>query len=1023
MRCLPLAYSKPRYARSDSGCTDHCEYFGNVSGSPSHVITYKCDGDRNIRGASSYAPNSPRAPPGKAPRLSVASNDPYPLLSAGTVGVVVVATDVEATLQASVIVARGLDGSSAKTWRIRSGHRTGGPQGPVVVEAQEETIAGLQSAAPEIRDYLEGFDVVFVLDTLVGPSLLKEHVYGVDRQQRGEWADLRRLCALFLPERPPQELLKHPRGRAGVTPNEAAAAASEVVKEVVEAVVRGGVRDGVWLLLELTDYLGRAGVADLRALSKAARHPALRGPHRPPEVRPTLQPPAVADAKRFIRSVVGATRVTPSQAPSVAGTPSDPAVCPIPTGMIARGFAEITAASPEGHGVQHRPQQQGYAEFVAEALCDGGAFAVEAGTGTGKTRGYLLPACEFLLANPGWRIVVATTTRNLQAQVVEELDRLRALRRYEHLRVLSLHGKSHYVCTRHLLRTYGELFVAGEGHRQERLAWLHLCSRSLRTDALLDGASAFYGDLRALKALVGGHRASRACYGKACRKGGLCAYSEQQAAARTTDIVVTNHHKLVHLGADVQHHAVCIVDEADAFPENARSALRKGLRRSSAASATHALSSIRQRSVRFFIRRFREAEWDFALEELFPRLRRIFSLTGRVNKEVLTLDAHLGPRPFPRKRWRALSRVHDIRRCLSSLEAHLAAAADELDAIAATLGKAERRRGDGQVKSDLRARASYLRRVASTVGTTPSGYGEREWLHLAQRDLRGWRLEMLPFVLSAAEPRPLCDFHTVLYTSATLYGGDGTAWLRRELGMSGDFDAERRIPPPFEYPETVRAAVAAYVPKYRYAEPGNDDDQTMRIEAAARTVAIVARELHGRTLVLCTSKSEMVAVAQAARTELAGEGIDVEVQAGDGAQGIERLRSHEGIVLIGVNRYWVGIDVPGPALSAVVVTRLPNANPNDPSVLHRRQHDGGEASAEHSRAMMALRLRQGFGRLIRSSGDRGLFLLLDPRVRNAHIARHSRASPSRSTYSMLRTSRLRPMTSYGGRGEPRRSSP
>lgn len=899
-------------------------------------------------------------------------------------GVVVVAKDVEATLQASVIVARGLDGSSAKTWRIRSGHRTGGPQGPFVVEAQEETIAVLQSAAPEIRDFLEGFDIVFFLDTLVGPSLLKEHVYGVDHQQRGEWADLRRLCALFLPERPPQELLRNPRGRAGVTPNEAAAAASEVVKEVVEAVVRGGVRDGVWLLLELTDVLGHAGITDLQALSKALRYPVLHGSRRPPK----LQPPTLVDAKRFIRSVVGAIVVMPSQEQSALEPPSDSVVRPIPDGAIERGFAALAETVREGRGVQNRPQQREYAEFVAGALYGGGAFAIEAGTGTGKTLGYLVPACEFLLANPGWRVVVATSTRNLQIQVGEELDRVRALQRYEHLRVLSLRGRSHYVCTRHLVRTYEELFVSDEGLLKDKLAWLHLCSRALRMGSLLEGANAFYGDLSALKALVGDHRASRACYGKACRKGNLCAYSAQQAAAMTTDLIITNHHKLVHLSADIQRRAVCIIDEADTFPENARSALRKGLGRSRAASTTRALQITYERSMRFCMRRFKGTEWEFALKELLPRLRKINVMTMRVNKEVRTLDAYLGLQAFPWKRWRSLSRVHDIRRGLVSLEAHIAAVADELDATAAVLEQAERKRGDGHAPSDLRSCASYLRRVADTVGTAPSGYGEAEWLHVAQRDQQGWQLSRLPFVLSSAIPRPLSGFRAVLYTSATLYGGDGTGWLRRELGINGDFDAERRIPPPFEYSKVVRAAVAAYVPEYRY-----DDSQSMRLEVVARTVAVVARQLQGRTLVLCTSKSDMVGVAQAVRTEIAGEGIDVVIQTGDGAQGIERLRSHEGTVLLGVNRYWVGIDVPGPALSAVIVMRLPNAIPNDPTVLHRRQHDGGEASLAHSKAMMALRLRQGFGRLIRSVGDRGLFLLLDPRVLQARYRKTLESLP------------------------------
>jgi ATP-dependent DNA helicase DinG len=218
---------------------------------------------------------------------------------------------------------------------------------------------------------------------------------------------------------------------------------------------------------------------------------------------------------------------------------------------------------------------------------------------------------------------------------------------------------------------------------------------------------------------------------------------------------------------------------------------------------------------------------------------------------------------------------------------------------------------------------------------------------------------------------------TAIMTSATLGPGtdSGFAWLRRQLGID---DADTlRVGSPFDYDRAVKLVLEEAMP-----DPGNPSEY--RREVIARTLRHVL-DNGGRALVLCTSWDFVRSLAADMREPLAEAGIPLLVQ-GEAplAKLLDEKRRDPSSVLIGTDSLWEGIDVPGDALTLLVVTRLPFTNPSHPLTQARLaavKARGGDAFAEHSLPEAVLKFRQGFGRLVRGSQDHGKVVVLDPRVR------------------------------------------
>ncbi len=234
-------------------------------------------------------------------------------------------------------------------------------------------------------------------------------------------------------------------------------------------------------------------------------------------------------------------------------------------------------------GWKPRPAQEQYAAFVADALGGRGAYALEAGTGTGKTFGYLVPAVEYLRKTVGGRVIIATSTKNLQDQIVSgELPALlgppgqRNPLYKNSIRAAVLKGKNCYVCADALARTYDEAFTSADWH--DALAWLYLALRLRDTEGEIEGiapqVAARLGP--ALWKLLRATTADKACRHEASDELPECTYPVHRRRAEAANLIITNHHKLALLPPKVRDNGgICIIDEADRFPDNFRGALSR----------------------------------------------------------------------------------------------------------------------------------------------------------------------------------------------------------------------------------------------------------------------------------------------------------------------------------------------------------------------------------------------------------------------------------------------------------------
>ena len=292
---------------------------------------------------------------------------------------------------------------------------------------------------------------------------------------------------------------------------------------------------------------------------------------------------------------------------------------------------------------------------------------------------------------------------------------------------------------------------------------------------------------------------------------------------------------------------------------------------------------------------------------------------------------------------------------------------------------------DVDLRMELNARARGLQALALVVENL-CRHDQQDSVRWIERGRRGSELRSAPLDVSSclaehvfAEPR------CCILTSATLGPShdESFAWLRSRLGIH---DADTvRFGSPFDYRHNVQVELVESMP-----DPGRDPQGFLRVCTERVRDEVLAHG--GRALVLCTSWAFVRRLAETLRELLAEHGLTLLVQ-GEASvrQLLDRKRAEPTSVLIGTESLWEGIDVPGEALSLLVLTRLPFAQPNHPLTRARLQaiaERGGNPFAEHSLPEAVLKFRQGFGRLVRSARDRGRVVILDPRARTRPYGRH-----------------------------------
>jgi len=618
----------------------------------------------------------------------------------------------------------------------------------------------------------------------------------------------------------------------------------------------------------------------------------------------------------------------------------------------------ILAQSPLPY--EYRPGQLEMAKAVERAFAERRHLIVEAGTGTGKTLAYLLPALR-----TGQRVIVSTGTKALQDQLYfRDIPFLETL--LGDLHVCYMKGRANYLCRRKLFALRDQPVLSGleEIDEYQQVAeWEKTTETGDRAElAGLPETSLLWQKLDA--------RADN-CLGTTCPDYRRCFITEMRRRALESDIIIVNHH-LFFADLAVKREAAAAPD-AGILPEAAAVIFDEAHELEEVASSYFGLSVSNTRFEELardidVLLRGKEgsAGIPIATQQLRERARLFFAglpheADGRhpfSNREEFletSGDLYLGVRSSLRVLETEMERLGEVDEA-PGLGKRVARLRSELEFLLESNANnmvywIERRAfGTAQPADSLQRaapRSSQRAAVRSTLQATPIDVSEL--------------LHELVF-----EPIP-----TVVLTSATLTVQGGFEHLRRRLGLAET--RELVVPSHFRYGEQALLYLPPEMPDPRSPE---------FVSSAARCIERVLNHSRGRAFCLFTSYSQMRALY-----ELLLPVLDYPILLHGSAPRralLDEFRATPNSVLFGTSSFWQGVDVQGEALSCVIIDRLPFAVPSDPVVQARMkaiEENGGKPFFDYQVPEAVLTLKQGFGRLIRSLSDRGVLVLLDPRIR------------------------------------------
>jgi len=620
--------------------------------------------------------------------------------------------------------------------------------------------------------------------------------------------------------------------------------------------------------------------------------------------------------------------------------------------------------SPEGllsgaSNYEYRPEQQRMAREVARALESGEHLVIEAGTGVGKSLAYLIPAA-FHAVRTKCKAVISTHTIALQEQLMyKDIPLVQKLLPIEFEAAL-LKGRHNFLCGTRLDRAISQandLFTSEQRSELERIREWSLTTRNgSLSDFVVQPDPEVWEEVRSEQ---------HVCTQKTCAKNPRCFYQVMRRRVLAADVVVLNHalfFTLLGSMVEVEERGdgvlfakdFVVLDEAHTIEDVASRHIgmevsQLGLRRS--------LQRLyNPRSKKGLFQAMRNGPACSAVAELIPKADAFF-------------DRIAAGCAFKR------GRVFRVR------EAGLADASD-LSAGLARLSEllkiqAGKESNDDRT-SELQEAASRLHEARLTI---------EDFLRIEHPDHVYWveqygRRETL-CALHAAPVQPAETLRRMIFrentctvlTSATLsVGSKDLSYFRNRVGATGCRAVQ--IGSPFDYKKQMTLHLVKRMPEPK--DPGYG-------AALEKWIAHFADQSHARAFVLFTSYQTMRAAAQALESDFAAKGWNLLVQ-GHGMPAhkmVQEFRENPQSVLFGVDSFWSGVDVPGEALSSVIITRLPFVTPDHPLTEARLESievEGGRPFEQYSLPEAILKLRQGVGRLIRAKSDTGTVVILDSRI-------------------------------------------
>ncbi len=717
---------------------------------------------------------------------------------------------------------------------------------------------------------------------------------------------------------------------------------------------------------------------------------------------------------------------------------------PEPRERVRLDPAEVTAALAPGGalaarhpGFEDRPSQRAMATRVTERYNEGGVLVVEAGTGTGKSLAYLLPAAHWALAN-GERTVVSTNTINLQEQLVgKDLPLVQSLVDGE-LRWALVKGRGNYVSIRRLLLAAETAPLLFENDRAAELEALVEWSENTRDGSLSDLATApspeVWEEVRSDGDI---------CLKARCPHFQACFYQRARRKAASADILVANHALLLS--------DVALRETTDNWAQSAvlppyRHVVLDEAHNVEDAATQHLGAEVTRIGLLRTLGRIERK--DRGVVSSIAEILRGAGEGGEASRTLLRIQDRL--RPLLKRARTSLAGFFDL------LEPRVPSGTDDplrlgrgdprdpgedpeviaaLDRLTAALGRLEREveelrlrlEGDEVVRERLEGRLLDLRSLERRLEGARHGLslvldpGEREsafvrWIEGEWRDgiLRNVRLAAAPVEPGQRLRAALFErVEAAVLTSATLsVGRGGFGFVRGRLGLDAsdpappvqeaehpafelafadptpviDLSAEA-APPPLEVVEEVVASPFRYEEQALFAVPTDlpDAGAAPAFQAAtARVTLELAAMTGGGIFVLFTSYRAMRDVAHRLRQsgEEGRRPLLVQGEAPRHRLLADFIRS-ERAILLGTTSFWEGVDVPGEPLRGLIIQKLPFRVPSEPVTQARMEALEARGKSPFNGYLLplaALRLKQGFGRLIRARSDRGAILLLDHRI-------------------------------------------
>ena len=617
-----------------------------------------------------------------------------------------------------------------------------------------------------------------------------------------------------------------------------------------------------------------------------------------------------------------------------------------PQGLFARHHPDY----------EYRPGQVAMAEAVADALANKHHLLVEAGTGTGKTLAYLVPAIA-----TGKRVIVSTGTKNLQEQLFNKDIPFLQKVLPKKFKAMYLKGRSNYVCLLRLKRAESQPVLQGldEVDQFDMVRnWAYESQTGDRAELVeLPDNVSFWRHIDAR---------SDICIGQKCPDFDACYITKARQQAIESEIIIVNHHLFF---ADLalrdkewgqvlpDYHAV-IFDEAHQIEDIAAQYFGSSVSNyqvddllndisrlaiadpDAAREITKVSARVSQRAESFW-QNFMGGDYGLTIS----------GLSGGEGRFVIRPQMFVRVNRNGQEDWSpAGERFQSLRQTLDRLSAELTGvknAPPEMEAI---------QRRVEQLKFDL----DFI--VLQ---------GDDTFVNWCERRGRGVFLQATPIDASGIlNDRLFGEIESIVMTSATLTTANSFGFIRKRLGV--DQASELIAESNYDYSSQSLLYLPPKMPDPRDAGYA---------EAAANEIVKLLNASQGRAFVLCTSNVQMKALREMVEYRIE---FPVLMQGEGSRSGIlDRFRETPNAVLFATASFWQGVDVRGEALSCVIIDKLPFAVPSDPVVAARQRYldnHGGNSFADYSVPQAVISLKQGLGRLIRSATDRGVLSILDPRI-------------------------------------------